>query len=100
MIEARDVPISLSGRVKAANSRGRTMSNATLNERLTALEREVAELKALLTTGDRPKDWRRTVGMFTDDEGMQELFAEAMKLREKDRARARRRNKSVARKQR
>jgi len=36
------------------------------------------------------KDWRRTVGMFTDDPGMKELFAEAIKLREADRRKARR----------
>ena len=33
-------------------------------------------------------DWRQTVGMFTDDEGLKEVFEEAMKLREKDRQRA------------
>jgi hypothetical protein len=31
------------------------------------------------------KDWRRTVGICTDNPGMQELFADAMRLREADR---------------
>jgi hypothetical protein len=34
------------------------------------------------------KDWRRTVGTFP---GLQEVFAEAMKIREADRRKARRR---------
>jgi hypothetical protein len=40
---------------------------------------------------ERAKDWRRTIGMFTDNPGMKELFAEAMRLREADRGKARRR---------
>jgi hypothetical protein len=39
----------------------------------------------------RDKDWRRTVGLFTDNPQMKELFAEAMKLREADRRKAGRR---------
>jgi hypothetical protein len=64
------------------------MSRLSLEERLAALEREVADLKA-----QRPheKDWRRTVGMFTDNPEVQEIFADAMKLREADRKKARRR---------
>jgi hypothetical protein len=66
------------------------VSQPSLEERVAALEREVAELRAWSANGSFPKDWRRTVGMFTDDPGMQRLFAEAMRLREADRARARR----------
>ena len=51
---------------------------------------ELAVLKALPGNGPA-KDWRRTVGRFTDNPGMKELFAEAMKLREADRRKARRR---------
>jgi len=67
------------------------MAQRTLKERVAELEQQVAELQAALANGARPKDWRRTLGMFTDDPGMQELFKEAMKIREADRARARRR---------
>jgi hypothetical protein len=66
------------------------MPRPSLEERVAALEREVAELKASSGNGSSPKDWRRTIGMFTDDPAMQRLFAEAMRLRETDRARARR----------
>jgi uncharacterized protein (DUF433 family) len=41
------------------------------------------------STGPGPKDWRRTIGMFTDDPGMQELFRDALRLREEDRKRTR-----------
>ena len=42
----------------------------------------------------KKKDWRRTVGRFS---GLQEVFAEAMKLREADRKKARHRPKKVVR---
>ena len=63
------------------------MAQRTLEERVAALEQQVAELQAAFANGARVKDWRRTIGMFTDDPGMQEIFKEAMKLREEDRAR-------------
>lgn len=66
------------------------MLGPSLEERVATLEREVAELKAFSRQGRLGKDWRRTIGMFTDDREMQRLFGEAMKLREADRARARR----------
>jgi hypothetical protein len=60
----------------------------SLEQRVAVLEQELAELKS--RTG-RAKDWRRTIGMFTDNAEMKELFAEAMKLREADRKKAHRR---------
>ena len=48
-------------------------------------------VKEALANGARPKDWRRTIGMFTGDEMMKQIFDEALKIREKDRERARRR---------
>ncbi len=65
------------------------MSGRSLRDRVAALERAVARLTASAENGASPKDWRRTVGMFTDDPGMQRLFERALKLREADRARAR-----------
>jgi hypothetical protein len=35
------------------------------------------------------KDWKRTVGMFTDDEGMQQLFKQALRIRAQDRRQTR-----------
>lgn len=64
------------------------MNLQNLEDRVATLEHEVAALKA---NGARTKDWRRTIGMFSDDPDMQEVFREAMKIREADRKRARRR---------
>ena len=67
------------------------MKPLSLEQRITALEKEVADLKALQPkAGARQKDWRRTIGMFTDNPGMLEIFEEAMKIREADRKEARR----------
>jgi hypothetical protein len=44
------------------------------------------ELQAVKGVG---KDWRRTIGIFTDDEGMKSVFQEALKLRDADRKKAR-----------
>ncbi|MCI0683295.1 MAG: hypothetical protein L0Y71_14425 [Gemmataceae bacterium] len=69
------------------------MPQLSLEQRVAALERQVAEMKAQHANGSRKKDWRRTVGMFTDNPGMIELFADAMKIREADRQKARRRQR-------
>ena len=65
------------------------MPPPSLEQRVAALEHEVAELKAQSGNG-RAKDWRRTIGRFAENPGMKELFADAMKLREADRRKARR----------
>ena len=63
---------------------------AQLQRRLAALEEQVASLKTAAAL--RPaKDWRRTIGMFTGDEMMKQIMDEALKYRERDRERARRR---------
>ncbi len=63
------------------------MSDPTLQQRVELLEKQMAELRAelRLAKGKRVKDWRRTIGAFTDDEGMKEVFQEALRLREEDR---------------
>ena len=54
---------------------------------IAALEAEVAELKRKMAEPQR--DWRRTIGAFSGDDGMKELFQDALKLREADRAKTR-----------
>ena len=66
------------------------MPALSLEQRVAALEEELAGLKSRRRNGGA-KDWRRTVGIFTDNPGMKELFTEALKLREADRKKARRR---------
>jgi len=67
------------------------MPHLTIEKRVAALEQQVAELKAAVADGRRPKDWRRTIGMFAGDEVMKRIFDTALKFREQDRKRARRR---------
>ena len=61
------------------------MAEATLEERVATLEQIVARLLQMTAQGERPKDWRRTVGMFDGDPIMQEIIAEGRRLREEDR---------------
>jgi hypothetical protein len=62
----------------------------SLRERVERLEVEVATLRDLVCAAkaNASKDWRRTIGAFTDDNGMQQILQDAMKLREADRAKA------------
>jgi hypothetical protein len=64
------------------------MQPLTLEERLTALEKRIARIEEKLGLPPPEKAWLRTIGKFED---LKEVFDEAMKLREQDRARARRR---------
>jgi hypothetical protein len=63
--------------------------SSSLEKRIAALEQQVAELKTRQTNEPGRDDWRQTIGMFTDNPGMLEIFAEAMKIREADRRKAR-----------
>ena len=61
------------------------MSKHTLEERVAKLEEQVA---SVLANGVRPTtDWRSVVDKYAGDEGLLEIFREAMKLREADRQR-------------
>ena len=51
-------------------------------------------MKTEQANASRKKDWRRTVGRFPE---LQEVFAEAMRLREADRKKAHQRPKKVVR---
>jgi hypothetical protein len=72
------------------------MSQQTLEERVAALEQEVARLSRQLRANGEPgrDDWKSTVGMFANDPIMKEIEEEARKIREADRERARRRWKN------
>jgi hypothetical protein len=66
------------------------MPHLTLEQRVAALEQQVAELRAQQANGASEKPWLRTMGMFAGDEVMKEVFDDALKLREEDRRKARR----------
>ncbi len=64
------------------------MAQLALEKRVAVLEQQVAQLSANgAAAKPGEKDWRRTIGMFTGDEGMLQLFEEALKIREADRQR-------------
>ena len=58
------------------------MSNATLEERVSALE---ARVEQLARESRRQRDWRRTLGMFAGDELMKQINTEGRKVRQADR---------------
>ncbi len=66
------------------------MPKQTLEQRVAALEEQVAEIKAALANGINAKDWRSTVGMFSGDEVMKRIAEEGRKWRESERRKARR----------
>jgi len=68
------------------------MSQSTLEQRVAALEREVAELRTVLANGGQIKDWRSTVGMFSGDEGMKRIDEAGRRWREAERRKARRKS--------
>jgi hypothetical protein len=67
------------------------MSRQDLGKRVAALESRVTELQEEVRSARPPrqKDWRRAVEKYAGDPDLQSVFAEAMKLREADRKRAR-----------
>jgi hypothetical protein len=66
------------------------MPRQTLENRVAELESRVTELQSeLRASSPGKKDWRRTIGAFTDDAGMKEILKEAMRLREEDRQKSR-----------
>ena len=66
------------------------MSGATLEDRVEALENQVAELMERILLPAPEKDWRSTLGMFVNDPVMKEIDEEGRKIREADREQARR----------
>ena len=61
------------------------MSEPTLEERVAALEKTVADLVRARRRPPRVKDWRRTLGMFAGDEVMKEIDRLGREYREADR---------------
>lgn len=63
---------------------------ATLEERIEALEKQVAALRLRLGLQSTAKDWQSTIGLFADDPVMKAIQTEGRKTREADRAEANR----------
>jgi hypothetical protein len=82
------------GPIRCPFEGGRTMPKRTLEDRVAALERQVAELLAERKNGN---DWQSTIGMFAGDEVMKRIDEAALKYRERDRERYFRRFKKTKR---
>jgi hypothetical protein len=63
------------------------MARTTLEERVGALERQVAALLKNHAGTARAKDWRRTRGAFTGDDFMKQVFEEGRKVRDAEKKR-------------
>ena len=61
------------------------MSPLVLEERVEALEHELAELRREVRTAGRTGDWRETIGMFDDDPGILEVHRLGQEYRQRDR---------------
>jgi len=68
------------------------MSQASLERRVAALEKQVAQLMANGVVTPPRKDWRRTVGMFAGDEMMKRIDEAGQAWREQERRKSRRRS--------
>jgi len=66
------------------------MASQKLEQRVATLEAQVGKLVEEVRAARLGpiKDWRRTIGAFTDDEGMQQILRDAMQLRDVDRKKA------------
>lgn len=64
------------------------MPQLLLEERVEALEHEVADLRRVLRKEQEAKDWRSTIGMFDDDPGIQEVHRLGQEYRQRDRENA------------
>jgi len=68
------------------------MRQPTIEKRLSDLEGRISELSRIVHQSARAKDWRRSIGAFTDNPEMQAVLADALDIRAADRARAHRRS--------
>ncbi len=64
------------------------MAQPTFEERLEALEKAVAQLADRSQPALGDKDWRSTIGMFTNDPVVNEIQEEGRKIREAERRNA------------
>ena len=61
------------------------MSRASLEQRVEAIEQQLASLLARSAGETTTKDWRRTRGAFSGDDLMKQVFSEGRRIREADR---------------
>ncbi len=70
------------------------MSKKSLEERVSALEKQMEAMLSAHAHDTRTKDWRRTIGAFTGDDVMKEIFEAGRQVRESERVRAQKNKRS------
>lgn len=65
-----------------------TMTQQTLEDRVSAIEKTLAQLLEQIKSVDKEKDWRSTVGMFAADPVMKQIQEEGEKIRKAERREA------------
>jgi hypothetical protein len=61
------------------------MAQQTLEDRVSAIEKTLAQLLAQMGSADKEKDWRSTIGMFADDPVMRQIQEEGQRIRKAER---------------
>jgi hypothetical protein len=64
------------------------MTQQTLEDRVSAIEKTLAQLLAHMKSANNGKDWRSTIGMFSDDPVMKQIQEEGEKIRKAERQEA------------
>jgi hypothetical protein len=71
-----------------ADLEGETGMQATLNDRVDALERQVRTLTEIVKGKEAAHDWRSTFGASAHDEGFEEMVRLGEEIRQRDREKA------------
>ncbi len=64
------------------------MTQSTLEERVSAIEKMLAQLLSQMKSADKEKDWHSTIGMFAADPVMRQIQEEGEKIRKAERREA------------
>ena len=60
--------------------------SGNLENRVSSLENQVADILGKIGSNGREKSWRRSLGMFNDRPEMKEIDKQGKRIREKDRS--------------
>jgi hypothetical protein len=64
------------------------MTQQTLEDRVSAIEKALAQLLEHMKSADEEKDWRSTIGMFAADPVMKQIQEEGERIRKAERREA------------
>ena len=64
------------------------MAQQTIDDRIAAIEKTLAQLVSQMGSPAKEKDWRSTIGMFAEDPVMRQIQEEGQKIRRAERQEA------------